>query len=416
MKNIIVVFGVLAFILGGCKSRDNESQPVNSAKKTEKYRNFDDELDTKSVATVDTVEFRKVMNTLLTTKRILELFGSGYHVFYLGLTIQPDGKVFASMAPDASWWITGPGDVERLIFKENIEITKDFAIIPNPEGDPKAIDLKNVFYFFDPNISNAFSVSPGLINGKKVVTMKIYQIDATIDNAGNIIRPWSIKELDVAKYRPQINTNLSKDYYMGYFPAVLKEDFKFIGQAMSVPREANARGVRGRVLVKLFYEADGKYAGSQVIKGLGYGCDEEVINTLNSFRPICYPSGQRSTVIVSFNFGPSDKTPVDVTVKSFEYDSTNPHNNLKMTLVNKVKITQPVKTKYSIYVFLDGNLILTDTSVGLNWDAVKGIPFWFGGNRIKAGEHDYVISIDPENVMNDIDRSNNTIKGTLIVK
>ncbi|PKL82882.1 MAG: hypothetical protein CVV24_07755 [Ignavibacteriae bacterium HGW-Ignavibacteriae-3] len=415
MKNIIVVFGILAFILGGCKSRDNESQPIKNAKKTENYRNFDDELDTKSIATVDTVEFRKVMNTLLPTKIILELFGSGYHVFYLGLNILPDGKVFASLAPEAGWWVSGLGDVERLLFKDNLEIAKNFAIIPNEEGDSKAISIKDIFYFPHFNVQKAFTAMPGILNGKKVSSLKIFQIDATIDNASNIIRPWSIKEVAIAKFRPQLNSNLTREYYMGYFPAVLKENFKFIGQSMGFPREANTRGVRGRVLMKLFFESNGDYAGYQLIKGLGYGCDEEVINTIKGFQPKSYPSGERNTVLVPFKFGISDKIPVDLEVKSFNYNPKATNNPLELNIDNRIKTGKIPTTEYSIYGYLDEKLIFFDRSAVIP-KGEFGTIYQFGGNSVKPGEHEYLISIDPENVLNDIDRSNNTIKGKLVIK
>ncbi|MFA7227468.1 MAG: energy transducer TonB [Melioribacteraceae bacterium] len=417
MKNTIIIMAVIAFIMGGCNSGGNDERSVNGEKKnSEHYLNFDDESESKSTATVDTVEFRNVMERLLPAKRIVELFGIGYQVFYLGLTIDPIGNVYATLAPDAGFWITGMGGLERLLFKENLELTNDYAIVPNSEGDSRAIKINDIFYTNDPNVGKAFNGFPGIKNGKKVRSLKIFQIDATVDNTGNLITPWSITEVDVSKFRPQIAGNLPREYYMGYFPAALKEDFKFIGQSMGFPEAAVKRGVRGRVLIKLFYEKDGEYAGYQLIKGLGYGCDEEVINTIKTFKPKSYPSGQRSTVLVPFNFGPSDKTPVDITVKLLEYDPSNPHNNLKMILINKLPISRSVKTKYSINVFFDGNLVLKDTSVGLNWDEKLGLVYYFGGNRIKSGEHDYLISIDPENVLNDIDRSNNTVKGKLVIK
>ncbi len=417
MKTKLIFLLLVVFILGGCKNRQTENEDKGNGKKiSEHYLNFDDELEQKSVVAVDTVEFRKIINRILPAKRIVELFGNGYQVFYMGLSIDVDGKITITLSPDASFWITGMGEIERMLFKENLEIAKNYAIIPGKDGDSKAVDIKDIFYTFDPNVQSAFKGSPGILNGKKVRSMKIFQIDATLDYLGGIVKPWTIKELDIAKLRPHIITGLGREYYLGFFPAVLREDFKFIGQSIGFPREAVARGVRGRVLIKLFYESDGEYAGYQLIKGLGYGCDEAVINTIEAFKPKSYASGQRSTVLVPFNFGPSDKTPVDISVKSFEVDPQNPHNKFKMVLVNKIKQSKVLKTKYTINVLLDGKLLFSDNIANLNWDSEKGVVYWFGGDKILPGEHSYEIIIDPENVLNDIDRSNNVVKGKIFIK
>lgn len=416
MNKWIIELVLLGFMMWGCKHQDNNNKTVNDEKNnSEHYINFDDELETKSVAAVDTVEFRNVMNTLLPTKKIIELFGSGYQIFYLGLTIEPDGKVSANLAPDAGWWVTGLGNVERLLFKDNLEIAKNYAIVPNPEGDSKAISIKEIFYFPRLNVQKAFKAAPGLLNGKKVQSVKLFQIDVTIDNVKNIIKPWSIKEVDITKFRPQINSNLGREHYMGYFPSVLKEDFKFISHRIEFPKEAVTRGVRGRVLINLYYESNGDYAGYQLIKGLGYGCDEAVVNAIKSLKPKCYPSGQRSTLLVPFNFGPSDKIPIDLSVQSFEYNPNVNYNPLKLIIVNNVRLEKVPTTKYSIYGFLDNELIFFDRAAVVP-TSEYGTIYWFGGKSIKPGKHEYLISIDPENVLNDINRENNVLRGTLIVK
>ncbi|MDP2364914.1 MAG: energy transducer TonB [Ignavibacteria bacterium] len=353
------------------------------------------------------------MKTLLPTKRIIELFSSGYQMFYLGLTIDTDGKVSAGVAPDVGWLETGLQDVKRELFNENVKIANEFAIVPNSEGDSKAIELKSIFLRFYQNVKNVFTASPGILNGKKVVTVKIFQIDVTVDNANNIIKPWSIKEVDKAKFRPQIKTNLPIEDYLGYLPSVLKEEFKFISQRMRFPKEAKDRGVRGRVLVKLFFESDGEYAGYQLIKGLGYGCDEEVINTIKSFKPKCYSSGQRSTVIVPFQFGISDATPVDLTADPLIEQNPTKYNNLYYKIYNKIKLNKSLETKFSLSVYINNEKVSWFMA---NFGFVGEAKLFFHWKPKDPGSYDYVILIDPENVLNDIDRSNNTIKGKLVIK
>jgi hypothetical protein len=415
MKRPIILLLISVIIMWGCKeqNKDNSIYIKDRAKNSSKWLYFDDEMDIKSKVTFDTTEFRKVMDNFLPTQRILDLFGGGYQTFYLGLTIHPDGLVGIEVVPDIGRWMGIHS--YKYLYREDIELTSEYAIVPQKNNDPRAIRVFDFLYSTMYDYRKIFKGEVGEINGKKVSSLKIFQVDITIDNVKNIIKPWSIKEIDVSIFRPQINSNLSTENYMGYFPALLKENFESISKQIEYPQEAIKRGVRGRVIMKLFYESNGDYAGYQLIKGLGYGCDEAVINAIKTLKPNCYSSGQRCSLIVPFNFGPSDQTPVDIAVKSFEYIPTEKYNQLKLTIINNQKHYKRLNIKYSIYVFLEDKLLFSDAVATPNISE-KGFYYWFGGNQIKPGTYNYLISIDPEKVLNDINKANNTLHGTLVVK
>lgn len=52
---------------------------------------------------------------------------------------------------------------------------------------------------------------------------------------------------------------------------------KYISDNMIYPEQARKQGITGRVYVQFIVEKDGFISNAQVVKGLGYGCDEEAI-------------------------------------------------------------------------------------------------------------------------------------------
>ncbi len=417
MKNLIVIISACLIVLFACNGENKKTESVQQKSKNggEKYLYYDDELDVKSSAKVDTVEFRKEMSKILPPKRIVELFGSGYQVFYMLLKIEINGNVNVSFSPQGASWVTGFGQFENELFKEEVELSENYAIIPQNNGDSKAINIKELFYLNFSFFNKVFKASAGSLNGKIVRSGKVFLLDINVEDNGNIIHPWTIQEISVSKFRPQLKNNLGREYYMGFFPAILKDDYKSLKDKVVFPLQAINRGVTGKVLVKFFFEEDGKYAGYQLIKGLGYGCDEAVIKAINDYPLASHPSGERTTLILPFNFGPSNKTKVDLFVNSFIHDSRANYNKLKMEIGNKQTNDWVVKTKFRVSVMLDGEVIFFDNvaTVPLN---DHGLQYYFGGDKIKPGEHEYKISIDPENVLNDVDRSNNIVRGKLVIK
>jgi len=51
---------------------------------------------------------------------------------------------------------------------------------------------------------------------------------------------------------------------------------KFIGKNLRYPSMAHNNRIEGRVIVQFIIEKDGTLSNIRTIKGIGYGCDEEV--------------------------------------------------------------------------------------------------------------------------------------------
>ncbi|MGR3812273.1 energy transducer TonB [Jiulongibacter sp. NS-SX5] len=66
------------------------------------------------------------------------------------------------------------------------------------------------------------------------------------------------------------------------FPGGTAEMYKFIGNNIKYPAAAQRANVSGRVFVKFVVEKDGSIGKIDVLKGIGFGCDEEAIRVIKA--------------------------------------------------------------------------------------------------------------------------------------
>ena len=72
--------------------------------------------------------------------------------------------------------------------------------------------------------------------------------------------------------------------------------FEFLGNNLVYPQEAIDAGVEGRVFVEFYIEKDGSVTDGKVLKGIGYGCDEEALRVVESM-PKWQPGIQRGKAV-----------------------------------------------------------------------------------------------------------------------
>jgi protein TonB len=61
------------------------------------------------------------------------------------------------------------------------------------------------------------------------------------------------------------------------FPGGEKALFEFIQREMRYPREAVQNEVQGTVYVRFVVDTDGSLSQATVVRGIGFGCDEEAL-------------------------------------------------------------------------------------------------------------------------------------------
>lgn len=72
--------------------------------------------------------------------------------------------------------------------------------------------------------------------------------------------------------------------------------FKYLGKKMQYPAEAQRVGVEGIVVVTFVVAPDGTITKAEIIKGLGYGTDEEALRVINSM-PRWKPGKQNGSTV-----------------------------------------------------------------------------------------------------------------------
>ena len=86
---------------------------------------------------------------------------------------------------------------------------------------------------------------------------------------------------------------------------------EFIGNNVVYPKEAIDAGIEGRVFVEFYIEKDGTVCDAKVLRGIGYGCDEEALRVIG-LMPKWYPGKQRGQSVrvrytLPINFKLEDK-------------------------------------------------------------------------------------------------------------
>ena len=72
--------------------------------------------------------------------------------------------------------------------------------------------------------------------------------------------------------------------------------FEFLGNNLVYPKEAIEAGIEGKVFVEFYIEKDGTVCDAKVLRGIGYGCDEEALRVIG-LMPKWSPGKQRGKAV-----------------------------------------------------------------------------------------------------------------------
>jgi len=72
--------------------------------------------------------------------------------------------------------------------------------------------------------------------------------------------------------------------------------FEFLGNNLAYPQEAKEAGIEGKVFVEFYIEKDGAVSNAKVLRGIGYGCDEEALRVIG-LMPKWSPGMQRGKAV-----------------------------------------------------------------------------------------------------------------------
>ncbi|MBD1394019.1 M56 family metallopeptidase [Mucilaginibacter glaciei] len=71
---------------------------------------------------------------------------------------------------------------------------------------------------------------------------------------------------------------------------------QYLGRNIRYPKDAREKNIQGRVIAKFIVEPDGKLTNIRIVRGIGYGCDEETIRVLN-LSPKWKPGTQKGKAV-----------------------------------------------------------------------------------------------------------------------
>lgn len=86
--------------------------------------------------------------------------------------------------------------------------------------------------------------------------------------------------------RVDTNRSLIGFYFVGpQFPGGYDSLYHFINHHLIYPKEALENSIQGTVYMLVAVETDGTLSSIKVIRGIGYGCDEEAIRLFEIMPP-----------------------------------------------------------------------------------------------------------------------------------
>ncbi len=93
----------------------------------------------------------------------------------------------------------------------------------------------------------------------------------------------------IAKQNEKITEEEDKPFLVAekepQFPGGEIELMKFLNNNIKYPAKAQEAGVQGKVIVNFVVGRDGKITRIKVVRGIGFGCDEEAIRVLEKMPP-----------------------------------------------------------------------------------------------------------------------------------
>ncbi len=106
--------------------------------------------------------------------------------------------------------------------------------------------------------------------------------------------------LEVVEVKPNVEEPFLVVEQKPEFPGGDRALAEFLGNQLRYPGEASRSGVQGKVVLGFVVRADGSIADVQVLKGIGFGCDEEALRVVRLMPR--WKAGRQSGRAVSARF------------------------------------------------------------------------------------------------------------------
>jgi len=190
--------------------------------------------------------------------------------------------LYASLKPKAKQEVAVEIDLTKLKDEKKDEKPPELPPPPPPEQKPPEVAQVK---FLPPEPKPDEEVKqedppPKVeeVENKVISNQDKEGVDATEIAAPPVEAPKVVAEVEKPR-EDEIFTTVEQN---PEFPGGQKEMYGFIGKNLKYPSAAQRANVSGKVFVKFVVERNGSIGDVQVLKGIGFGCDEEAIRVIKS--------------------------------------------------------------------------------------------------------------------------------------
>lgn len=157
---------------------------------------------------------------------------------------------------------------------------------------------------WDKVVMKAFEGMPkwktGRQNGKEVNVAYSVPVNCTVENELflSIVEPAPIDP------EPTTKVVSGKDEVYDFveqeaeFPGGEDALMKYLGKNIKYPKSARENNIKGRVMVEFIVQKDGRISDTKIMRGIGFGCDEEVMRVVKSM-PTWQPARMNGKAVSS---------------------------------------------------------------------------------------------------------------------
>ena len=193
------------------------------------------------------------------------LYNSAYSVIIHTLS-----KVSDSYYPEFKNLTYGEADNELQNIDKNPKLLKAYILTSFDLHDFKESTLKNIF---------------GLTNEEVQIVYKFIKsnkIEDKVAKTDTIVPKEASKEVEI----------FDRVEVMPSFPGGATELKKFLASNVKYPADAKENYIEGKVIAKFLVNSDGSISDIVILRGLGFGCDEETIRVIK-LMPNWKPGSQK---------------------------------------------------------------------------------------------------------------------------
>lgn len=209
-------------------------------------------------------------------------------------------KSIENEAPASSPQASSEVQARDLIAENTSTTTSEVSISrtnDNKEPNPKTVESQN-----------ETQAAPVTVDMKKTVA-KPEPVDLAAGNQNTGTVPATVTKAAVPEPpKPVVMTPLAYAEKMPSFPGGSTALNNFFNKTINYPEMARENEVEGKVYVRFVVNPDGSISTPQVVRGIGYGCDEEALKVLGQM-PKWIPgeqNGQKVQVVktlpINFRF------------------------------------------------------------------------------------------------------------------